>query len=97
MATVRRRLEAVLQHLDEVGREHANRSRVTSQASHPPKAVARVQRFDEVAFDKAQVAFRLAAPRVCCPDPAGESRGEIRRGAHGVEVIAKGCKDWCCA
>ena len=86
MATVGRRLEAVFQHLDEVGREHANRSRVASQPSHPPKAVARVQRFDEVAFDKAQVAFRLAAPRVCCPDPAGESRGEIRWGAHGVEV-----------
>jgi hypothetical protein len=86
MPTIRLRLEPVFQHLDEVGREHANRSRVTSQPSHPPKAVARVQRFDQVAFDKAQVAFRLAAPRVCCPDPAGESRGEIRRGAHGVEV-----------
>jgi hypothetical protein len=86
MATVRRRLETVFQHLDEVGREHANRSRVASQPPHPPKAVACVERFDEVAFDKAQVSFRLAAPRVCSPDPAGESRGEIRWGAHGVEL-----------
>lgn len=82
MATVRRRLESVFQHLDEVRREHSYCSRVASQSSHPPEAVASIQCFDQVALDKAQVAFRFAAPRVCCPDPAGESGREVRRRAH---------------
>lgn len=62
MAAVRRRREAILEHLDEVGREHSYRSRIASQPSHPPEAVASIERFDEVAFDKTQVALRLAAP-----------------------------------
>ena len=62
MATIRRRREAIFQHLDEVGREHSYGSRIASQPSHPPEAVASIERFDEVALDKAQVAFRLAAP-----------------------------------
>jgi hypothetical protein len=62
MAAVRRRREAVFQHLDEVGREHSYRSWIASQPSHPPEAVASIERLDEVALDEAQIAFRLAAP-----------------------------------
>lgn len=91
MATIRRRLKSVFEHFDKIGREHSNGSRVASQSAHPPEAVACVQRFDQVAFDEAQVAFRLAAPRVCCPDPAGESSREIRRSAHG----GRGCEGAC--
>lgn len=87
MATIRRRLESVFQYFDKVGREHSNGSRIASQSSHPPESVAGIQRLDQVAFDKAQVSFRFAAPRVRCPDPAGESSREIRRSAHGDEVL----------
>lgn len=77
MATIRRGLEAIFQDLDEVRREHSYGSRIASQSSHPPEAVASIQRLDQIAFDKAQIAFRFAAPRVCGPDPAGKPRGEI--------------------
>ena len=86
MAAVRRRREAVFEHLDEVGREHSYRSWVASQPSHPPETVASIERFDEVAFDKAQVAFRFAPPRVRRPDPAGKTRGEIGWSTHVVGV-----------
>lgn len=86
MAAIRRRRESVFQHFDEVRREHSYCSWVASQSSHPPEAVASIQRFDQVAFDEAQVAFRFAAPRVSRPDPAGKPRWEIRRRTHGVEV-----------
>lgn len=84
MAAVRRRREAVFQHLDEVGREHSYSSWIASQPSHPPETIASIECFDEVALDKAQVAFRLAAPRVRRPDPAGKTRGQIGWSAHGV-------------
>lgn len=73
MATVRCRLESVFQYFDEVRWEHPYCSWVASQSAHPPQAIAGIQCFDQVAFNKAKVAFRFASPRICCPDPAGES------------------------
>lgn len=86
MATVRRRLESVFQHLYEVRWEHSYCSRVASQSSHPPEAVASIERLDQIALDETQVAFCLAAPRICCSDPAGKSAWEIRWCAHDGEV-----------
>lgn len=86
MATVRRRLESFIQYFDEVRREHSNRTRVASQSSHPPEAVAGVERFDQIAFHKTQVAFGLAAPRVSSPDPAGETGRQVGWCAHCGEA-----------
>jgi hypothetical protein len=86
MSAIRCGLEAVFQDLDEIRREHSYSSRIASQPSHPPEAVASIERFDQVAFDKPQVAFRFAAPGVCGPDPAGKTHGEIWPSAHGDDV-----------
>lgn len=53
------RLEVFREEFDEVGGEEADHAPVALQASHPPRAVAGVEAFDQVSFYEAEVAFGL--------------------------------------
>ena len=81
IATVGCRLEGLGQDSDKVGGKETNRPRVSSQSAHPPRPIAGVQRFDQVAFDEAQVLLRLAAPGVCGLAPARKT-WQLSRCAH---------------
>jgi hypothetical protein len=52
-------LEALVEHFDKVGWEEPDHATVALQTSHPPGPVARVETFDQVALDEAEIAFRL--------------------------------------
>lgn len=58
----RPRLEVIGEQLDEVGREQADHAPIPLQPAHPPRAIAGIETFDEVAFDKSEVAFSLSSP-----------------------------------
>jgi hypothetical protein len=56
-------LEALIQDLDKVGWEQADHAPVALQAAHPPRAVARIEAFNQIAFDESEVTFRLVLTR----------------------------------
>lgn len=85
IATIRRRRERLLQHLDKVGREQPDRAWITAQTAHPPLSIAGIQRLDQVALDEAQILLRLAAPGIGRLAPAGKAR-QIARHAHSYRV-----------
>lgn len=53
------RLEAFVQDLDKIGGKEADHAPVALQTPHPPRSVASIETFNEIALDKAQVTFRL--------------------------------------
>jgi hypothetical protein len=60
--------------LDEIGREDADHTPVASQSPGPPRSVASIETFYQVAFDEAEVLFGLPAPGVDRAAPARKTR-----------------------
>jgi len=55
-------LEVFVQNFDEVAWEETYRPRISSEPTHPPEAVARIERLNQVALDEAQVFLCLSTP-----------------------------------
>lgn len=49
--------EVVWKDLDEVGREEADHSPIAAQSARPPRSVAGVETFDQVAFYETEISF----------------------------------------
>lgn len=62
MATDWRWSEGLIQDFDEVAGKNSNRSWVAAQSSRPPGTITSIERFNQVAFDEAQVFLGLASP-----------------------------------
>ena len=59
-----RRLKVLVQNLDKVRGKEPDHAAVSSQSAHPPRAVARIQTFNQVALDEAEILLALCVAQV---------------------------------